>query len=154
MSEYVVERTQTINAPLERVHELIQDFHEWTAWSPWDDLDPAMQRTYSGAPHGVGARYGWSGNRRAGAGSMEITGSTPEGVDVALAFLKPFRSTSEVRFSLAPAPDGVVVTWRMWGRQTGMLAVVNKVMKMDRLIGPDLEKGLARLKLLAEGTPA
>ena len=38
----------------------------------------------------------------------------------------------------------------MSGEQTGVMGVVGKVMKMDRLIGPDFEKGLARLKAVAE----
>ena len=46
--------------------------HQWTRWSPWEDVDPDLHRAYSGAEEGVGAVYAWSGNRKAGAGRMEI----------------------------------------------------------------------------------
>lgn len=50
-------------APPERVYEQIVDFHRWTAWSPWEAVDPSMHREYSGVEFGVGAVYSWSGNR-------------------------------------------------------------------------------------------
>jgi hypothetical protein len=151
MASYSVERTITVKAPPSRVHELIDDFHHWTSWSPWEDLDPALERTYSGPDQGVGAYYAWVGNKKAGAGSMEITGSRPEEIVIALAFLKPFKSTSTILFELVPAGDATDVTWRMTGEQTGLMAVFGRFMKMDKLVGPDFEKGLARLKTAAEG---
>lgn len=151
MGSYSVERTITINASAPRVHGLVDDFHRWTEWSPWEDLDPALQRTYSGPDQGVGAHYAWNGNRKAGAGSMEIMRSTPEEIAIALAFLKPFKSTSTSLFELVPDGEQTVVTWRMTGEQTGLMAVFGRFMNMDKLIGPDFEKGLARLKTAAEG---
>lgn len=150
MGTYVVSRSITIDVAPGEVHALVDDFHHWTRWSPWEDLDPQQVRHYSGPDQGVGAHYTWSGNRKAGAGSMEITGSSPTAVEVALEFLKPFRSVSQVAFELVPSGEGTEVTWRMTGDQTGLMGVVGKVMKMDRLIGPDFEKGLSRLKAVAE----
>jgi hypothetical protein len=128
----------------------VNDFHEWPAWSPWEDVDPALQRTYSGPDSGVGAHYAWSGNRRAGSGSMEITSSTPDEIDLRLSFLRPWKATNDVTFTLVPAGDGTEVTWRMTGEQKGAAAVFGKVFNMDRLLGKDFEKGLARLKAAAE----
>src|SRR3954447_3126832 len=150
MAGYSVERSITVRAARSRVHDLVDDFHHWTAWSPWEDLDPALERTYSGPDRGVGAHYAWSGNRRAGAGSMEITGSSAEEIVVALEFLKPFRSTSTTRFELTPAGEATTVTWRMTGEQKGLMGVFGRFMSMDKLIGPDFEKGLVRLKAAAE----
>jgi hypothetical protein len=150
MGSYTVERSTTVDASPEQVHDLVDDFHQWVSWSPWEGLDPDLQRTYSGPDRGVGAQYEWSGNRKAGEGSMRITGSTPQAVDVDLTFRKPFPSTSRVRFELTPSGAGTAVTWRMSGEQTGLMGVIGKVVKMDRLIGPDFEKGLARLKAVAE----
>ena len=65
---YTVTRTTTIEAPAERVHALVNDFHEWPKWSPWEDLDPQLRRTYSGPDAGVGATYAWEGNKKAGQG--------------------------------------------------------------------------------------
>lgn len=153
MSHFEVSRSQTVQADPARVHALIDDFHEWTAWSPWEDVDPDLRRTYTGPASGVGAHYAWQGNRKAGQGSMEITGSAPERIDVRLSFLKPWKATNEVAFELVPAGTGTEVTWRMWGENTGMAAVFTKVFNMDTFLGKDFEKGLARLKAVAE-TPA
>jgi len=154
MGTYTVSRTRTIAADRDRIHALLADFHEWRTWSPWEDLDPDLQRTYGGAERGPGSTYAWKGNRKAGEGRMEMTGSTPERVDVTLTFLKPFRSTSSVTFTLAPAGDADAatdVTWTMTGEQKGLMGVLGKVVSMDRLIGKDFDKGLERLRAAAEG---
>jgi hypothetical protein len=150
MGSYQVERSITVNAPAPRVHELVDDFHNWTSWSPWEDIDPELERTYTGPESGVGAHYAWTGNRKAGRGSMEITGSTPEGVDIRVEFLKPFKATNLTRLSFEPSGSATQVRWVMTGEQTGLMAVFGRFFKMDKLIGPDFEKGLARLKAVAE----
>jgi hypothetical protein len=34
--------------------------HRWHAWSPYEEKDPTMKRTLSGAAHGKGAVYEWT----------------------------------------------------------------------------------------------
>jgi hypothetical protein len=151
MSEYEVVRSTTIGADPARVHGLVNDFREWIAWSPWEDLDPDLQRTYAGPDRGVGAHYAWQGNRKAGQGSMEITASLPDRIDVDLVFMKPFDSASKVTFDIVPAGEGRTdVTWRMRGEQNGLWGLIGKVVPMERFVGKDFDKGLARLKGVAE----
>jgi polyketide cyclase/dehydrase/lipid transport protein len=150
MSTFEVSRSASIAADPALVHRLINDFHEWPKWSPWEDLDPAMERTHSGAEAGVGAHYSWDGNRKAGEGSMEITSSSPDQVGLTVTFLKPMRATNEIVFALEPTTHGTEVTWTMHGEQKGLMAILGKVIPMDRLVGKDFEKGLARLKDAAE----
>jgi hypothetical protein len=148
---FEVTRSTTIQADPARVHGLIDDFHHWTQWSPWEDIDPSLARTYTGPSSGVGAHYGWKGNRKAGEGWMEITGSAPDRVEIDLSFMKPMRSTQQVEFVITPTSGGSDVTWRMSGQHEGlMMTLFSKVMSMDKLIGKDFEKGLARLKTAAE----
>ncbi|MFI2281952.1 SRPBCC family protein [Nocardia beijingensis] len=146
MAEFEVVRSAVITADPARVHGLINDFRKWVEWSPWEDLDPQLQRSYSGAESGVGARYAWSGNRKAGAGSMEIIGSADREISVRLEFLKPMKATNMVTFLLDPVETGTEVTWRMTGRQTGLMGVIGKVIPMDKFVGRDFEKGLARMQ--------
>jgi len=150
MSTFEVTRSATVQADAAAVHALIDDFHEWTKWSPWEDVDPDLQRTYSGADSGVGAKYAWSGNRKAGQGSMKITSSTHEQIGVELTFLKPFKASNHVTFTLTPSGSGTEVAWRMTGEQKGVAALFGKIVSMDKLVGKDFEKGLARLKANAE----
>jgi hypothetical protein len=155
MGDFEVSRSATIAAPPRRLHELIDDFHQWRSWSPWEDVDPNLQREYSGADSGVGARYAWEGNRKAGKGSMEIVESTPQRVELRLVFEKPWKADNRVVFDLVPSGDNVTqVTWRMLGTTTGVGALFSKVVPMDRMVGKDFEKGLERMKSAAETAPA
>lgn len=154
MTEYsVIERAVTVAAPAEVIASYVVDFRRWVDWSPWEGLDPDLQRTYSGPAQGLGATYAWSGNRRAGAGRMEITGVAPDRIDVDLRFLKPFRSSSTVRFELTGAGDQTRVQWQLRSPRTVVSRVMGVVWNMDRAIGADLEKGLAQLKDRVESAP-
>ncbi|GAB7004612.1 SRPBCC family protein [Nocardioides sp. AN3] len=151
-SPFAITRSLVIDAPQERLHELIDDFHQWRAWSPWEDLDPDLQRTYEGPESGVGARYLWKGNRRAGSGSMEITGVAPDRVDVRLVFTAPWQADNKVSLVFTPAQErGTDVTWTMTGEHVGgVRGLVMRLMPLDKMVGRDFEKGLARLKAVAE----
>ena len=149
---YTVVRSTTVEAPSERVRALVHDFHEWPAWSPWEDVDPDMRRTFSGPDAGVGAGYAWEGNRKAGKGSMTVTGDTAQQVDIDLRFEKPFAAHNRIELVLTPRGEtATAVEWRMHGEHSGIMRVFSLVKSMDSMIGPDFEKGLAQLKRVAEG---
>ncbi|MBF4763075.1 SRPBCC family protein [Nocardioides islandensis] len=147
---FTITRSTSIAANAEVIHGLVDDFHRWSSWSPWEDLDPAMQRSYSGPERGVGARYAWKGNRKAGEGSMEITGLAPDAVDIELRFLRPWNATNQVRLQLAPTTTGTEVSWTMRGEHVGLMGLLSRVMPLDKMVGKDFEKGLTRLKAVAE----
>jgi uncharacterized protein YndB with AHSA1/START domain len=148
---YTVERSETIAAPPSRVFEQIVDFHRWPAWSPWEDIDPDMRRTYEGPEAGVGSAYAWSGNRKAGQGRMEITSlEEPSTVVIDLVFVKPFKSKTVTTFSLEPTATGTRVTWTLVGPLTTATRVMGLFTSMDTFVGKDFQKGLTRLKALAE----
>jgi uncharacterized protein YndB with AHSA1/START domain len=148
---YTVERSTTIDAPPARVYEQIADFRNWTKWSPWEGVDPDLKRTYSGAETGTGSVYGWSGNRKAGQGRMEITDTTePSSVQIDLVFEKPFKARNDTSFTIQPQGSGSRVTWSMTGQKTLITKVLGIVKSMDQFLGPDFETGLARLKSTAE----
>ncbi|TWG97346.1 polyketide cyclase/dehydrase/lipid transport protein [Nocardioides sp. J9] len=138
----------TIQASPETVHALVDDFHQWVKWSPWEGLDPDLQRTYDG--EGVGATYAWSGNKKAGQGRMTFTSITPAQVVVALEFLKPFRAENTVTFDLTPVDGGTRVAWTMSGERNAVMSAMGRLF-FDKAIGKDFEKGLAALKRAAEG---
>ncbi len=154
MGDFEVVRSTTIAAPPERVHALIDDFHAWRQWSPWEELDPNMEREFSGAESGVGARYAWEGNRKAGKGNMEMVECTRERVALRLTFEKPWKATNRVAFELTPRGDATEVDWRMTGTNKGLMALFSRVFSMDRMVGKDFEKGLERLKARAEAGAA
>lgn len=151
MTDYiVVERRESIEAPVEQIQPLITNFHKWVGWSPWEDIDPDLQRTYSGPDEGVGASYNWSGNRKAGAGDMTITSISDSAIDINLTFTKPFKSKSRTHFDFRPDGTGTTVVWQVLTPKTIMLKIMSVFVKLDKTVGPDLEKGLTKLKSIAE----
>ncbi len=143
---FTVVRSRTVPAPAERVYPLLSNFHQWPRWSPWEDVDPDLHRDYSGPEAGDGAVYAWSGNRKAGAGRMEIV-RTEENrlVDIALDFDKPFKASNKTTFTLEPQGDSTLVRWEMVGPKPLVARVFGFVLNMDKLVGRDFEKGLERL---------
>lgn len=149
MADFSLSRSTRIQADPARVHALLDDFREWQKWSPWERVDPALQREYTGPDHGVGSTYHWSGNKKAGEGEMRITESTPTSVVVDLEFLKPFKATNVTTFDLVPSGDATELTWTMTGQRSAIMSLMGRLF-FDKAIGQDFERGLASLKQEAE----
>ena len=141
-------RSITIAAPPGAVHALVDDFHAWAKWSPWEGLDADLARTYSGSEKGVGARYGWAG-KKSGEGSMVITSAAPDRIDIDLNFVKPFKAKNKAVFRFDADGNATRVSWAMSGTRNVLLAIMGRLY-FDGMVGRDFEKGLAKLKALAE----
>jgi uncharacterized protein YndB with AHSA1/START domain len=148
---FSVRRSVTVNAAPDKIVPLLADFHNWPRWSPWEKLDPAMQRTFSGAQSGEGAVYSWKGNSDVGAGRMEILEVVPaQKVAIKLDFSEPMESSSITNFTLQPQGTATTVTWNMSGPMPFLSKVMSVFASMDKMIGKDFEKGLSQLKAEAE----
>ncbi len=148
---YTVTRSTTIQATPEAVWPHLVDLRAWEAWSPWEGKDPDQQRTYTGSASGVGQRYTWSGDRKVGQGSMEITqADAPRRLVIDLEFVKPFRSRSTTSLELRPEDRGTYITWSITGPTTLMTRLMSPFRSMDAMLGPDFEKGLDDLKSISE----
>jgi hypothetical protein len=146
-----VERAVIILAPPATVFAEVDDLHNWPKWSPWQELDPNMTQTYSGPEAGAGASMAWSGNSKAGQGRMTIVESHPNDlVRIRLEFIKPFSVTNASEFTFSPGGSQTVVTWTMTGQNNLMFKSMHMVMNMDKMLGGDFERGLAKLKAVSE----
>ena len=150
-----VQRVTTVKAPPEKIFSLINDFHQWGTWSPYETKDPAMKRSYSGADSGQGAVYGWEGNKNVGSGRMEILDtSVPTKIVIKLDFFTPFEGHNTAEFTMLPQGDATNmttnVTWLMHGPAPFMSKVMQVFMNIDNMVGKDFEIGLANLKRLTE----
>ena len=148
------ERSIRIAAPMLQVAEQIDDFHAWSKWSPWENIDPTMTRTFSGADTGVGAVYEWDSKGKAGAGRMEITemraGPELGLIAIKLDFIKPFKANNHAEFTLTPTDAGTDLTWAMFGPNLFISKVMGVFINFDAMVGKDFEAGLAALKRNAE----
>jgi uncharacterized protein YndB with AHSA1/START domain len=146
-----IERSATIRAKPEKIFALVNDFHRWTEWSPWENIDPALKRTYEGAAAGKGAAYGWEGNKNVGSGRMEITDTAPSSlITIKLDFLKPFEAHNTAQFKFDRAGDATTVTWAMFGPSPYVAKLMGLFFNMDAMVGGQFEKGLATLKAKSE----
>jgi len=147
---FQVQRSASIQAPPEKVVGLIDDFHNWGSWSPWEKLDPAMKKTFNGPASGTGSVYAWEGNSKVGAGRMEILDVTATKVTIKLDFIRPFEGHNVADFTLAPQNGVTLVTWAMHGPTPFVSKIIQVFVSMDTLIGGDFEKGLSNMKVAAE----
>jgi len=150
-NDYRVARSETINAPQSEVFPHVNDLRLMNEWSPWLEADPQVKQTYDGAAQGAGAIYTWNGNNKVGEGRMTIIESQPnDKIHIKLDFMRPFKSTADVEFTFKAQGDQTVVTWAMNGRKIFITKLFGLIMSMDKMIGGNFEKGLAKLKKIVE----
>lgn len=150
-SDFRVERTSTIAAPQADVFANVNDFHKWEAWSPWAKLDPAAKVAFEGPEAGQGAVMTWAGNDKVGEGKMTLVESRPSDlVKINVDFVKPFEGSIISEFTFKPEGDQTAVTWAMAGHHNFFEKALCLVMNGTKMIGDDMEKGLAQLKSVVE----
>jgi uncharacterized protein YndB with AHSA1/START domain len=146
-----VQRSASFKAPPEKLFALMNDFHQWEAWSPWEKVDPAIKRTYSGAASGKGAVYEWNGNNDIGQGRIEIIDSVPPSkIVLKIDFIKPFEGHNTIEFTLVKQGDITTVTQAMYGPSSYVHKLLGVFCSMDKMVGQKYEEGFANLKAIAE----
>lgn len=146
-----IARSTTIQGPPEKVFPLINDYRQWPTWSPYENKDPQMKRTYVAITSGKGATYAWEGDSNVGAGNMTIAGSSPPSqILIKLNMLKPIEAHNDVSFTLEPLDGATSVTWEMRGSVPYLAKVMHVFIDVDKMVGNDFEAGLAKLKAVAE----
>ncbi len=146
-----IERSTSIKSSPEKIFPHINGFHQWKAWSPWEKIDPAIKRSYSGADSGNGAVYVWEGNKDIGKGRMEIVESTPSShVVIKIDFIKPFEAHNMIEFTLERQGDATKVTQAMYGPSPFISKLMGLFCSMDKMVGHKFEEGQASLKAIAE----
>lgn len=146
-----VERSVLIAAAPQAVLEEIEDFRAWRAWSPYETVEPDLQRSYGGAERGVGATYAWSG-RKIGAGRMRILSADERQIRIALDFERPMKSSNLAVFTAEPQGEFTRVTWSMNGPSPYLSRLLGLAFDIDSMLGRDFETGLSNLKSVAERT--
>jgi hypothetical protein len=145
-----VERSVLVDTTPAVVFPLVDGFRRFNEFSPWAEADPNAKYVYGGPDTGVGARLEWSGDpNTVGSGSQEIVASEPNRlVKSKLDFGD--QGVAEATWSLAPEDAGTRVTWA-FDTDLGMNPMARYFgLFFDGMIGKDYEKGLAKLKTLAE----
>ena len=146
-----IERSTSIKSSPEKIFPHINGFHQWEAWSPWEKIDPAIKRSYSGADSGRGAVYAWEGSKDIGKGRMEIVESTPSShVVIKIDFIQPLEAHNMIEFTLERQGDATKVTQAMYGPSPFISKLMGLFCSMDKMVGQKFEEGQASLKAIAE----
>jgi hypothetical protein len=146
-----VERSVVMKGTPAQVFPYANDFTKFTTWIPWTALDPNQTTEFSDPPTGIGAWYTWSGNDDVGSGRMELLLAEPDKVIHQLEFIEPFASRAQATLSMKAVDEGKVeVTWAFDQDADFGTKVMCVFMDMDKMLGPDFEKGLGNLQKLVE----
>ncbi len=147
-----IERHITIDAPAAKIFPLLSDFHNWSTWMPWKQMDPVMKETFEGSPRGQGATYRWEGNSKVGAGSLTITegGKNGGNFSILAIFNKPFSATDTMTILFVPAGKSTSVQWVMTGNHKFAEKFSHLFVNPEKKIAGDFEKGLEQLKAILQ----
>lgn len=144
MPRFRVSESTIIDAPPEKVFQMVSDFGTWTTWSPWLCAEPNAEVCVSDDPNSEGSVYAWRGEI-VGQGEIEHQLLRPgQLIEDEIRFLKPFKSTSQVSFEFERVGDGTKITWNMNGSLPWFMFWM--VSTMQTLIGMDYDRGLKMLK--------
>ncbi|MDA6072734.1 SRPBCC family protein [Flavobacterium sp. AC] len=146
---YAVEREIIINRPVDTVFNYVRNLKNQNEFSVWANLDPKIKTTYTGTDGAVGSKSTWESDvKEVGVGEQEITKITQgKRIDFALRFKKPMEDTAVGFISTeAVAGNQTKVKWGINGVIPYPMNIMLPMMKMDHMIGNDLQKGLENLK--------
>lgn len=145
-----VSREVTIKSTPEKLFPFINNSKKSNAWMPWSESDPTVQFQYSGPEEGLGAKSSWTG-KEMGVGEAEVIESNPnQSVKTQLTYTEPFEMSQLAEVSLLPQGQETVVKWSVSGKQNYLFKLIGIFFSSDQMIGKEFERGLSRLKVLAE----
>lgn len=141
-SEFTLERSRTINAPVSKIYPLIGDFRNWEKWSPWLEMEPTAKLTYGNTTTGVGGNYRWDGNKTGSGSATCVEDVPPTKFRIRLEFEKPMKAVHDVVYSLEEIAGSTKVTWTMTGSNNFMGKLFSLLFNMEKMVGPQFERGL------------
>ncbi|MBP9744247.1 MAG: SRPBCC family protein [Saprospiraceae bacterium] len=145
-----LDRSISISADPLQIQDIVSKFSETKNWSPWADLDPNMTVTLEGEDGAINSKYIWSGNNSVGKGSMTLTKNDPAYVEQQLLFECPMGGPAISGIKIASENGGTKATWSFDSETPYPWNAMSLFFNVEKFLGPDYEKGLAKLKTYAE----
>lgn len=148
---YKVTRTATFNVSAQQLWPYLSDFSEGHKWSPWDQMDPQMEKKVEGDP-GVGQKYWWnSKHKQVSTGTQTTTVYVPnQEVQTEIWFPK-FKMKTQSKMLLEPGESNTKVTWSAWADYKYTQRTASLFFNAEKQLGPMFEKGFENLKKIVEG---
>ena len=151
--DYKLEREVIIKKPKQVVFDYVKLIKNQNNFSVWNMKDPNSKMNYTGTDGTVGFISSWESQmKEVGTGEQEIL-KIEEGsrIDVELRFTKPM-TMKDNAYMVTEAIDSTQtkVKWGFYGKSPYPMNIMCLFMDMDKMIGPDLQKGLDNLKGILE----
>lgn len=151
--DFAVKRAMTIDVPSAEVHRTVSDLRTWNTWTAWtSEEDPTLAWEYTGEPGEPGHSMEWKGDKL---GEGKLTLTTVEAKRIAYTMIFAGSEETQGAFLLTPkAERSTDVSWEFTGEMGGMPFNRYFTLMMDKMVGPDFEKGLQKLKPYLENQVA
>lgn len=148
--EFKIEKSITINKPVNEVFAYLKVLRNQEKWSPWEKMDPAMKKEIKGNDGSIGVIYSWAGNKEVGVGEMEIMAiNENQKIDLELRFQEPMKAVNQAAFTTERvSPTETKVVWTMTGKTEFPRNLICLI--MHGKVEKDFEQGLADLKTVLE----
>lgn len=145
-----VERSVEINRPVAEVYPYVADFANWPSWNPWSEMEPGAVNTFSSPSSGKGASWSWEGTE-IGKGSLtaeEVREN--EYLESRLSFMEPWESEAKDQWQFTAIDEQQ--TELSWSNEVILSYPFERyyALFLDAVLGEQMEKGLAKLKQVAE----
>lgn len=152
--DYLISRELKISAKPEVVFPWLNSAKKSNEWMPWAEIDPKVQMTFSGPDEGLGSAASWVSEGQMGVGSSTISEVVPnQSVKTTLEYKSPFEMVQTAEMSVMPDGEGSLVKWSVAGKNNFIGRVFSLFINMDKMVGPNFEKGLQNLKSKIETGP-
>ena len=142
-----IEKSVEVNQTIDQMMTLLSDLSTFRAWSPWSCLDDNTKIEIGGEKNTIGHFQTWE-SEFTGSGNMTISKISQNRIDLDLEFFKPFQTKSKTWFLLQAKDSSTIITWGMESKLSIFMFFFKKM--MTAYLGNDFERGLTRLKELAE----
>ena len=147
------EKSISINASTEKVWNNVNSIKAMDQWSPWNDKDPNLKKQFSGKPGQIGEKQCWqSTSDDLGNGCVTLTkiDAANKRIDAEMKFLTPYESEAQEYIIVSPEGNGSKVTWGFTSVIPYPFTVMKLFMNLEKMVGPDYQLGLEKLKKLSE----
>ena len=150
--EMNIEKTITINKPLQHVFDYLKYLKNHDNFNVWARMDPGMKKEYRGTDGQPGFVFAWdsSKKRNVGAGEQEIKNiHNGKSIEHELRFIRPMQDVAKAKFFFEPASADQ--TKLQWGFYSKMKFPMNIMKPMIRgMLAKNIETGLQNLKTVLE----
>jgi len=147
---YIVQQDMIINAPLQKVFDYLKHLKNQDHFNKWIMVDPAMKKNFKGTDGTPGFIYAWNGNKKAGAGELELTAVRErQSIETEIRFIRPFAGIAKADFTTVSLSENQ--TKVTWSNASKMKIPMNIMISMiEKMLAKDMVESLNNLKVILE----